>query len=127
VLGADTIVALGDQLLGKPEDAAHAKWMIGQLAGSSHEVTTGVCVMCWDTEKTHVAHATSTVSMRPLSLTEIELYVASGDWRGKAGGYGIQDRDPFVTNMGGSHTNIVGLAMELTLDLLGQCGITPAR
>jgi septum formation protein len=81
--------------------------------------------MCWESGKTLVAHVTSTVSMRPLSLREIDLYVASGDWRGKAGGYGIQDRDPFVTNMGGSHTNIVGLPMELTIDLLKQCGVAP--
>lgn len=125
VLGADTVVALGDQLLGKPEDPAHARWMLGQLAGSIHDVTTGVCVMCWESGKTVVGHVTSTVSMRPLSQREIDLYVASGDWRGKAGGYGIQDRDPFVTNMGGSHTNIVGLPMELTINLLKQCGVAP--
>jgi septum formation protein len=125
VLGADTVVALGDQLLGKPEDAAHARWMLGQLAGSVHEVTTGVCVICWDSGKTQVAHVTSTVSMRKLSPSEVELYIASGDWLGKAGGYGIQDRDPFVTNMGGSHTNIVGLPMELTKKMLKDAGITP--
>jgi septum formation protein len=83
--------------------------------------------MCWETGKTAVAHATSTVSMRPLSTREIDLYVASGDWRGKAGGYGIQDHDPFVTNMGGSHTNIVGLPMELTLKLLAAAGVVPVR
>jgi septum formation protein len=127
VLGADTIVNLGDQLLGKPEDPAHARWMLGQLAGSVHEVTTGVCLMCWNTGKTLVAHTTSTVSMRPLSTREIDLYVASGDWRGKAGGYGIQDHDPFVTNMGGSHTNIVGLPMELTAKLLAEAGIKPSH
>lgn len=125
VLGADTVVALGDQLLGKPEDAAHARWMLGQLAGSIHEVTTGVCVICWDSGKTQVSHVTSTVSMRKLSPSEVELYIASGDWLGKAGGYGIQDRDPFVTNMGGSHTNIVGLPMELATRMLKDAGIMP--
>lgn len=125
VLGADTVVALGDQLLGKPEDAAHARWMLGQLADSVHEVTTGVCVMCWDSGKIAVSHVTSTVAMRKLSPSEVELYIASGDWRGKAGGYGIQDRDPFVTNMGGSHTNIVGLPMELVTQMLKDAGISP--
>ena len=126
VLAADTVVNLGDQLLGKPEDAAHARWMLGQLAGSVHEVSTGVCVMCWESGRTQVAHETSTVSMRPLSQADLELYIASGDWRGKAGGYGIQDHDPFVTNMAGSLTNIVGLPMELTIRLLAQAGISPA-
>lgn len=125
VLGADTVVALGDAILGKPEDAAHARWMLGQLAGSIHQVLTGVCVLCKDTGREHVSHSVSTVSMRPLSQQEIELYVASGDWRGKAGGYGLQDHDPFVTNMGGSSSNIVGLPMELATKMLADHGITP--
>jgi septum formation protein len=123
VLGADTVVALGDIQFGKPEDAAHARWMLGQLAGSDHQVITGVCLMHRRNSRIEVRHAVSTVSMRPLQLPEIELYLASGDWRGKAGGYGIQDRDPFVTNMGGSTTNIVGLPMELTCRMLQDWGI----
>ncbi len=126
VLGADTIVALGDTLLGKPEDADHARWMLGQLAGSQHTVASGVCVLHKSSGRSEVKHMVSTVSMRPLSPREIDLYIASGDWRGKAGGYGIQDRDPFVTNMGGSLTNIVGLPMELAIPMLAAMGVRPA-
>lgn len=125
VLGADTIVALGDTLLGKPEDAEHARWMLGQLAGSQHTVASGVCVMQKSSGRSDVKHMVSTVSMRPLSPREIDLYVSSGDWRGKAGGYGIQDHDPFVTNMGGSLTNIVGLPMELAIPMLAAMGVKP--
>ncbi len=121
VLAADTVVALGKMILGKPLDEAHARRMLHQLAGSTHHVFTGVCVRHGDWQR--IANAVSTVSMRPLSPDEIEQYVAGGDWRGKAGGYGIQDRDPFVTNQAGSHSNIVGLPMELTIQLLAEAGI----
>jgi len=126
VLAADTIVALGDTLLGKPEDSDHARWMLNQLAGSQHMVASGVCVIHRASGRVDVAHSVSTVSMRPLTPREIDLYVASGDWRGKAGGYGIQDHDPFVTNMGGSLTNIVGLPMELAVPMLAAAGVKPA-
>ena len=63
--------------------------------------------------------------MRRLLPREIEAYVRSGDWRGKAGGYGIQDQDPFVTRMAGSHSNIVGLPMELTSEMLADAGVFP--
>jgi septum formation protein len=127
VLGADTVVAHGSAILGKPEDSQHARWMLGQLSGSVHEVASAVCLVHKATDRVEVRHTVSTVSMRPLEAAEIEMYVASGDWRGKAGGYGIQDRDPFVTNMGGSLTNIVGLPMELTVPLLASFGILPAN
>jgi len=127
VLGADTVVAHGSAILGKPEDSQHARWMLGQLSGSVHHVASAVCLMHKAAERVEIRHTVSTVSMRPLEPAEIELYVASGDWRGKAGGYGIQDRDPFVTNMGGSLTNIVGLPMELTVPMLASFGILPAN
>jgi septum formation protein len=63
--------------------------------------------------------------MRPLTDAEIDDYVASGAWRGKAGGYGIQDPDPFVTRMAGCHTNIVGLPMNATRALLAEAGVEP--
>ena len=126
VLGADTVVSLGDALLGKPEDADHARWMLGQLAGSTHTVVTGVCVLQPGVSPA-IAHRVSTVAMRPLEPAEIDLYIASGDWRGKAGGYGIQDRETVVTRIEGSLTNIVGLPMELVLPMLAAAGVMPVR
>jgi septum formation protein len=123
VLAADTVVALGDQLLGKPEDPAHATKMLGQLSGSTHAVTTGVALIDPSQKIDRVTHVTSLVQMRVLSEDEIARYVATGDWRGKAGGYGIQDNDPFVTCMEGSVTNVIGLPMETVVELLGQAGV----
>jgi septum formation protein len=65
--------------------------------------------------------------MRFLTPSEVERYVESKDWEGKAGGYGIQDQDPFVTRQSGSHTNIVGLPMSAARQLLEEAGIKPAQ
>ena len=67
----------------------------------------------------------SGVRMRALSAREIDIYVESGEWQGKAGGYGIQDNDPFVTKLSGCYTNIVGLPMKTTKALLASAGIYP--
>ena len=68
----------------------------------------------------------SAVRMRQLAPDEIDRYVATNEWQGKAGGYGIQDQDPFVTRIAGCHTNIVGLPMTHTRRLLAAAGITSA-
>lgn len=127
VLGADTVVAFGDQLLGKPADADDARRMLKLLSGTTHIVITGVAVIHKSMAWMRTARAMSAVRMRPLTRGEIETYVAGGDWRGKAGGYGIQDSDPFVTRVSGSHTNIVGLPMEATIQLLDEAGIAHER
>ncbi len=67
----------------------------------------------------------SAVRMRFLSAAEMDSYIGSGDWQGKAGGYGIQDKDPFVIRTAGSHTNIVGLPMSVAKRLLSEAGISP--
>ena len=126
VLAADTVVALGDEPLGKPTDADHARRMLGRLAGTTHSVVTGVCVIRAAAGFERAARVTSGVQMRPLTVAEIGAYVATGEWQGKAGGYGIQDRDPFVTRVAGCHTNIVGLPMTTTAGLLSSAGVRPA-
>ena len=126
-LGADTVVALGDLQLGKPGDARHAREMLRSLSGTTHEVITGVTLVGPRAGFRRSALVRSTVQMRPLTEHEIDRYVAGGEWRGKAGGYGIQDDDPFVTRMAGSLSNIVGLPMEATIELLSAAGIEPRR
>lgn len=123
VIGADTVVALGDELLGKPADAADARRMIAGLSGSTHRVITGVAVVSPAAEA--VDHAESTVTMRKLTDPEIDAYVATGDWQGKAGGYGIQDDDPFVTCTSGPADNVIGLPMELVETMLTPSGGPP--
>jgi septum formation protein len=135
VLAADTVVAFGDLPLGKPADAAHARRMLQQLAGSTHQVITGVAVAHATAGVAISVRVVSTVRMRELSATEIDRYVGSRQWEGKAGGYGLQDaagfptddpsKDPFVIAASGSPTNIVGLPMEETVALLSKAGVAP--
>lgn len=132
VLGADTVVALdgpgGPRLLGKPRDAAEARGMLRALSGSVHRVVTGVCVVAaaslgaGRTPRVEGAVERTWVTMRPLSPGEIEAYVASGEWRDKAGGYAIQESaDAFVTGLEeGGFDNVVGLPVGLALALLAR-------
>ena len=126
-IGADTIVSLGNELLGKPTDPADARRMLSRLSGTTHLVITGVAVVRPDINLRRSIAVTSTVQMRLLTMAEIDLYIAGGQWQGKAGGYGIQDDDPFVINLGGSLTNIVGLPMEATRELLAGAGVFPLQ
>jgi len=127
VLAADTVVALGKQLLGKPLDEQHARQMLQTLSGTTHEVTTGIAVVCRATHFAREDRVLSTVQMRKMSPIEIDDYVATRQWEGKAGGYGIQDKDPFVTRISGDLTNIVGLPMERTVQLLAEAGVRPQK
>jgi septum formation protein len=127
ILAADTVVAFGDVPLGKPNSEAEATTMLELLSGTTHVVVTGVTVLRPRTNFRISTRVMSAVRMRQLSEKEIARYVASGDWQGKAGGYGIQDHhhEPFVTRMAGSHSNIVGLPMEATKELLTSAGVMP--
>ena len=125
VLGADTVVAFGDTAMSKPADEADARRMLTLLSGTTHIVITGVALVCEAMGVEQVRVAMSAVRMRSLSAREIDDYLRTGEWQGKAGAYGIQDRDPFVTNMAGSLTNIVGLPMEATREMLEAAGIRP--
>jgi septum formation protein len=127
VLGADTIVAFGDRVLGKPIDAEDAKRMLWLLAGTTHLVISGVCIINRNANFQRLFRVMSAVRMRLLNANEIARYVASGEWQGKAGGYGIQDPDPFVTHVSGSKTNVVGLPMSATKKMLAEAGIEPRK
>jgi len=126
VLAADTVVAFGDLILNKPRDANQARKMLRLLSGTTHLVITGVAVVRLVPGFAQQARVMSAVRMRLLSSRQIEQYVESGLWQGKAGGYGIQDPDPFVERLRGCHTNIVGLPMTTTKALLAAAGIHPA-
>jgi septum formation protein len=127
VLGADTIVCLGERVLGKPVDVDHARKMLELLSGTTQIVITGVCVTCRESNFLQSTRVLSAVRMDELSREQIDKYLASGDWQGKAGGYGIQDNDPLVKRVSGSHSNIVGLPMEIVRKILTRVGITPAK
>jgi len=123
VLAADTVVAYLDRILGKPKDEKDAERMLRLLSGTAHSVITGVAVFC--RMRGHFRHTRvlSAVHMRELTDREVEQYVKSRLWDGKAGGYGIQDPDPFVSRTSGSSSNIVGLPMEVVIEMLAEAGL----
>lgn len=124
-LAADTVVAFGDTPLGTPQTEQEAREMIELLSGTTHVVVTGVSIRCPARDIDLDCTALSGVRMRVMSNQRIDEYVASGRWQGKAGGYGIQDTDPIVTCIGGSISNVIGLPMEQTRELLQKAGIGP--
>ena len=120
VIGSDTVVAAAGRLLGKPRDEAQAAEMLRLLVQGRHRVVTGVCVVrCFDAALVSDWERTW-VSMQPLDERAVQAYVATGEWRGKAGGYAIQETaDSFVTGLEeGGFDNVVGLPVALTLSLL---------
>ena len=122
ILCADTTVALGSQILGKPIDSADAAAMLAQLSGQMHQVLTAVAVVD-RVGALHTALSTSQVQFKTLSAAEIAAYVASAEPLGKAGSYGIQGRAAaFVQYMAGSYTGIVGLPVFETAQLLQAAG-----
>lgn len=121
ILAGDTIAVLGDRIIGKPADRAHAERIIRSLSGTTHKVITALALVDAGTGKAVVTHDMTQVHMRPLSETQIEAYLDSGEWEGKAGAYGIQDHgDAFVERIEGSFSNVVGLPTELLEDMLAR-------
>ncbi len=119
VLGADTVVALGGEILGKPENREEAEEMLGRLSGKTHRVTTGYALFAENFSET--GSVTTEVEFEDLPEQTIKAYLDSGLWQGKAGAYGIQDGFPLVKSFSGDRDNVVGLpisAIKSTLDLL---------
>jgi septum formation protein len=128
VLGADTIVSVdlddGPRLLGKPENEFQARQMLRWLSGSRHSVVTGVCAVRAEDGVSVTGSERTFVTMRAIRPDEVDAYVASGEWRDKAGGYAIQESaDRFVTTLEeGGLDNVVGLPVKLSLELLSKIG-----
>jgi septum formation protein len=121
VLCADTTVALGRRILGKPADAAEAADFLVKLGGRRHAVLTAVAVRRGDRLWRRTSE--SAVRMKRLSDEELNAYLASGDWQGKAGGYGIQGlAGAFIPWISGSYTGIMGLPVAETAALLAAAG-----
>ena len=122
VLGADTVVIVDGQVLGKPADAQDASRMLHLLSGGSHLVTTGVCLLGPGVEDTRAE--TTTVSFSPLSDAEIAQYVATGEPMDKAGAYAIQGiASRWVTHLDGCYFNVMGLPLPLVYRMLREHGV----
>lgn len=121
VLCADTTVALGRRIMGKPRDAGEAAAFLYALSGRRHKVITAVAVKRGT--RTWLRDVQSTVAFKELSDAEVNAYLASGDWQGKAGGYAIQGpAGAFIPWINGSYTGIVGLPLTETAGLLTAAG-----
>ena len=121
VLCADTTVALGRRILGKPADAGEAAEFLHLLSGRRHRVMTAVTVKRGD--QIWSRDVMTVVTMKTLSNAEVNAYLASNDWQGKAGGYGIQGpAGAFIPKVNGSFTSIVGLPLAETAGLLIAAG-----
>jgi septum formation protein len=123
LLSADTTVAVGGTMLGKPDDAADAARMLRLLSGRTHRVLTAVVVVSADRTRTHTATQISRVRFGRLKPARIDAYVASGEPFGKAGAYAIQGLAAgFVRSIEGSHSGIMGLPLFETAELLRKAG-----
>lgn len=118
VLAADTTCAIGGTLLNKPVDRADAERMLRMQEGREVEILTGICLYRAGEDEWVGAIERSVVKVREMTDGEREEHLDSGRWEGKAGAYGVQDDDPFVTVESGSWSNVVGLPMERLAALL---------
>jgi nucleoside triphosphate pyrophosphatase len=135
ILAADTIAECDGMILGKPRDEADARAMLQKLSGRKHRVLTGVCV--WpislplplgegrgegspQSPEPLVRIAVSELRMDPLTAAQIDNYLATGGWEGKAGAFGYQDRLGWVHIDSGTESNVVGLPMDLVAELLAE-------
>lgn len=134
VIGADTIVVIGDAILGKPASAAEAEGMLLRLSGKTHRVLTGYCICCRDRAR-HFCDVVSTeVRFKALSTAEIDWYIRTGEPFDKAGAYAIQGIGTFLVKaISGSYTNVVGLPVCEVIEYLiaqgvvGYDGSSPGR
>jgi septum formation protein len=114
VLGVDTAVVLEGRVFGKPEDEEEAESFLRRLSGRTHEVHSGLCLRAAGKERT--GHAVTRVRFRALEQPDIDWYLATGEWRDRAGGYAIQGRGAaLVEEIAGDYSNIVGLPIPLLL------------
>jgi septum formation protein len=119
IIGVDTAVVLQGRIFGKPQDAGHAEAMLEELSGKTHVVVSGLCIrtLSWEL----VEHEPTKVAFRELTPRELGIYVASGEWEGRAGAYAIQGRGAgLVRCIEGDYLNVVGLPAALLVRILAD-------
>ncbi len=122
ILGADTVVACGQRLMDKPKDEADARRILSLLSGRRHKVYGGLCVID-EKGKSRTRVCETTVSFHRLSVGDIDAYIKTNDWEGKAGGYAIQGlAATYAKFISGSHSNIIGLSLYDVAAMLKTAG-----
>jgi septum formation protein len=119
VLGVDTEVVVGGRVFGKPGNASEAEAMLEALAGRTHEVVSGLCLLTPGWEE--VDHEVTRVSFRELDARDLAAYIGTGEWEGRAGAYAVQGRGAaLVERIEGDYLNVVGLPAALLVRLLAD-------
>lgn len=130
ILACDTVAECNGEVLGKPADEAHARSMLERLRGSVHRVYSGICVwqLIAQTNSTEpdVRLAVSELSMDAIDDEALDEYLASGLWQGKAGAFGYQDRAGWLHLTSGTESNVVGLPMDLAVEMLARQSVVPS-
>jgi septum formation protein len=121
VLGCDTLVTLADAIYGKPADLDGARATLRALSGATHEVLSGLALLCPGEAQPRTAIARTKVTFRALDEALLDRYLATGEWRGRAGGYAIQGAGAaLVRSVEGDYENVVGLPVATLLDVYPQ-------
>jgi septum formation protein len=120
VLGCDTVAECTGRILGKPHDIRHAREMLELLRGREHRVHSGVCLWRRPDDRTLLRVATTVLEMDAIGDADLEAYLHSGQWEGKAGAFGYQDRHGWLHIRSGSESNVVGLPMEMLEAMLAE-------
>jgi septum formation protein len=120
VIGCDTVAECDGQILGKPPNAVLARRMLELLRGREHRVLSGLCVWDYPNREPLTRVAVTRLRMDDISDSDLDEYVESCLWEGKAGGFGYQDRLGWIQIIEGSESNVVGLPMELLREMLGS-------
>jgi septum formation protein len=118
VIGCDTIAVCHGEIFGKPIDVNDARRMLKKLCGNEHEVISGLCLITIATGKTAVQYDRTILFMRPMTDETLETYLCSQQWKGKAGAFGYQDGNDWLTIVSGSESNVVGLPFELLMKMI---------
>lgn len=120
VIGCDTVAECCGQILGKPKNIDHARSMLQLLRSREHHVYSGLCLWLRPSEDKHVQVAVTRLRMDPISDAELEAYLETNAWEGKAGAFGYQDGLDWVHVEEGSESNVVGLPLELFAQMLAN-------
>jgi septum formation protein len=120
IIGCDTVVECGGNILGKPRDRRHARDMLRQLRGQVHHVYSGLCLWRRPDDRVQTKVDTTKLKMETVLDAELESYLNSGLWEGKAGAFGYQDRHGWLQIVAGSESNVVGLPLELLQRMLKE-------
>ncbi len=119
VIAADTIVEICGNVIGKASDEGEAKRILAELSGKTHKLITGLAICSTNSDRLVIDYATSEVTFLELSSEDIDLYIACGEWKGRAGAYSIRERaNLFINSIVGSPTNVLGLPSSLLYRLL---------